>query len=126
MKVDIYFRSKNGNMKLLYLLTSLMVALSLVISCAKEEGHSKGDNTQKITYSNPAHSSQPPSGGSHSGKPNHSNNPAPPSHNGVSANCNSCHKGMMKDVNIRKDEIFGQHQPSYNLTVRFSEKDKVE
>lgn len=98
-----YFIEKYRLMKWKAILIAFSACLSLV-ACSKEDESPKGSNTKQATYNRGYGNSN--TGltlvNTLGGKPmNHSPSP-PPSHNGVSANCNSCHKGMLIDAELGK------------------------
>jgi hypothetical protein len=87
-------------------ITTLIVvsAITLIVSCSKEEDAPQGSNTKQVSYNGNSGNNQLNSnGGSTIGSKPITNTPSTPSsHNGVSANCNSCHKGMLKDFRLDK------------------------
>lgn len=87
-------------------ITTLIVAsaILIVVGCSKEEEALKGSNTKQVSYNGNSGNNQHSSNGGNTvgAKPINNTSSAPSSHNGVSANCNSCHKGMLKDFGLDK------------------------
>lgn len=87
-------------------ITALVVvsAILFVIGCSKEEEAPKGSNTKQVSYNGSSGNNNLNSnvGSTVGGKPINNTPSAPSSHNGVSANCSGCHKGMLKDFELDK------------------------